>query len=126
ARTGIYSGEGYRWNINVGGAQGKLYYQLGLSQLRQETFPLSKDFTPVEYQIITTERMHSAMMSKRVLKSDIHLLKIRNTHWDMCCKTDRRAILHIWVIVHDFGIGRPGINRACTSSVTPDWANSAA
>ena len=51
ARTGIYSGEGYRWNINVGGAQGKLYYQLGLSQLRQETFPLSKDFTPVEYQM---------------------------------------------------------------------------
>ncbi|RZF60073.1 TonB-dependent receptor plug domain-containing protein [Sphingobacterium corticibacterium] len=51
ARTGIYSGEGYRWNINAGGAQGKFYYQLGLSQLRQETFPLSKDFTPVKYQM---------------------------------------------------------------------------
>src|SRR5690606_40906431 len=81
---------------------------------------------PWNIKWITTERMHSAMMSKRVLKSDIHLLKIRNTHWDMCCKTDRRAILHIWVVVHDLGIGRPGINRACTSSVTPDWANSAA
>ncbi len=50
ARAGGYSGEGYRWNANVGGIHGKIYYQLGLSQLMQKTFPLSKEFVPVAYQ----------------------------------------------------------------------------
>ncbi len=51
ARVGGYSGEGYRWNVNAGGIHGKVYYQLGLSQLTQKTFPLSKDFVPVTYQM---------------------------------------------------------------------------
>ncbi|AYB29672.1 TonB-dependent receptor plug domain-containing protein [Chryseolinea soli] len=45
ARVGAFSGEGFRWNVNAGSNLGKYYFQLGLSQLKQNYFPLSKDFT---------------------------------------------------------------------------------
>lgn len=49
-RAGIYSGDGYRWNVNAGSRLGKFYYQVGASQLKQKDFPLSKDFVHRKYQ----------------------------------------------------------------------------
>src|SRR5690554_5823247 len=43
-RIGSFSGEGFRWNLNAGSNLGKFYFQLGLSQLKQDHFPLSSDF----------------------------------------------------------------------------------
>lgn len=43
-RIGSFSGEGVRWNLNAGSNLGKFYFQLGLSQLKQDHFPLSSDF----------------------------------------------------------------------------------
>jgi iron complex outermembrane receptor protein len=49
-RAGGFSGNGYRWNVNAGSRLGKFYYQVGLSQLKQETYPLSADFKPRKFQ----------------------------------------------------------------------------
>ncbi|SEI45760.1 iron complex outermembrane recepter protein [Dyadobacter koreensis] len=49
-RAGIFSGDGYRWNVNAGSRFGKFFYQVGASQLKQETFPLSEDFKQKKYQ----------------------------------------------------------------------------
>lgn len=49
-RAGVYSGNGYRWNVNAGSRIGKFYYQLGASQLKQDSYPLSKDYKPRKYQ----------------------------------------------------------------------------
>lgn len=49
-RAGILSGDGYRWNVNAGSRFGKFFYQVGASQLKQETFPLSKNFKKRRYQ----------------------------------------------------------------------------
>lgn len=49
-RIGAFSGEGFRWNLNAGSNLGKFYFQVGASQLKQETFPMSSDFTPRRYQ----------------------------------------------------------------------------
>ncbi len=49
-RVGAFSGEGYRWNLNAGSNLGKVYFQLGLSQLKQDNFPMSGDFKPLQYQ----------------------------------------------------------------------------
>ncbi|MFT4092745.1 MAG: TonB-dependent receptor plug domain-containing protein [Niabella sp.] len=51
ARAGLFSGNGYRWNVNAGSRLGKFYYQAGISQLKQTTFPLSDKFKPVRYQM---------------------------------------------------------------------------
>ncbi|REA63837.1 TonB-dependent receptor [Dyadobacter luteus] len=49
-RAGVFSGEGYRWNVNAGSRFGKFFYQAGASQLKQKTYPLSADFVPRRYQ----------------------------------------------------------------------------
>ena len=49
-RAGVFSGDGYRWNVNAGSRLGKFYYQVGASQLKQNDFPLSKDFVHRKYQ----------------------------------------------------------------------------
>jgi iron complex outermembrane receptor protein len=49
-RAGIFSGDGYRWNVNAGSRFGKFFYQVGASQLKQQTFPLSSDFKKRRYQ----------------------------------------------------------------------------
>lgn len=49
-RAGVYSGNGYRWNVNAGSRLGKFYYQVGASQLKQDTHPLSADFKPRKFQ----------------------------------------------------------------------------
>lgn len=43
-RAGVFSGDGFRWNLNAGSNLGKYYFQVGLSQLKQTFFPLSNDF----------------------------------------------------------------------------------
>ncbi|MGA0556353.1 TonB-dependent receptor plug domain-containing protein [Larkinella sp. VNQ87] len=43
-RAGLMSGPGHRLNLNLGSNLGKFYLQASASQLRQETFPLSKQF----------------------------------------------------------------------------------
>ncbi|GAB2546907.1 TonB-dependent receptor plug domain-containing protein [Spirosoma aerophilum] len=45
-RAGLLSGQGHRLNLNLGSNLGKFYLQGSASQLKQETFPLSKDFVP--------------------------------------------------------------------------------
>jgi len=45
-RAGLLSGQGRRLNLNLGSNLGKFYLQGSASQLKQETFPLSKDFVP--------------------------------------------------------------------------------
>lgn len=50
ARFGVFSGEGIRWNLNAGSNLGKFYFQLGLSQLRQDNFPMSSDFRARAFQ----------------------------------------------------------------------------
>ncbi len=49
-RAGVFSGGGYRWNVNAGSRLGKFFYQVGASQLKQDTYPLSGDFKPRKYQ----------------------------------------------------------------------------
>lgn len=49
-RAGIFSGDGYRWNVNAGSRFGKFFYQVGASQLKQTSYPLSSDFKPRKYQ----------------------------------------------------------------------------
>ncbi|MDQ6477934.1 TonB-dependent receptor [Dyadobacter sp. LHD-138] len=49
-RAGMYSGSGYRWNVNAGSRFGKFFYQVGASQLKQDTYPLSADFKHRKYQ----------------------------------------------------------------------------
>jgi iron complex outermembrane receptor protein len=46
-RAGLLSGQGRRLNLNLGTNLGKFYLQGSASQLKQETFPLSAQFTPV-------------------------------------------------------------------------------
>lgn len=43
-RAGLMSGQGHRLNLNLGTNLGKFYLQGSASQLKQETFPLSKQF----------------------------------------------------------------------------------
>jgi iron complex outermembrane receptor protein len=57
-RVGIYSGNGYRWNVNLGSRLGKFYYQVGASQLKQDTYPISKDYKKRKYQ--TTDDRENA------------------------------------------------------------------
>lgn len=45
-RAGLLSGQGHRLNLNLGSNLGRFYLQGSASQLKQETFPLSADFTP--------------------------------------------------------------------------------
>lgn len=45
-RAGLLSGQGHRLNLNLGSNLGRFYLQGSASQLKQETFPLSKDFVP--------------------------------------------------------------------------------
>lgn len=49
-RAGVFSGDGYRWNVNAGSRLGQFFYQVGASQLKQNTYPLSGDFKPRKYQ----------------------------------------------------------------------------
>ena len=49
-RAGVFSGSGYRWNLNAGSRFGKFFYQVGVSQLKQKTFPLSSDFNIRKFQ----------------------------------------------------------------------------
>ncbi|MCA0231216.1 MAG: TonB-dependent receptor [Bacteroidetes bacterium] len=46
ARTGLLSGNGHRLNLNIGAKMGRFYVQGSISQLKQDTYPLSKDFEP--------------------------------------------------------------------------------
>jgi iron complex outermembrane recepter protein len=43
-RAGIMSGNGHRLNLNAGAKLGRFYVQGSVSQLKQNTYPLSKDF----------------------------------------------------------------------------------
>ncbi|GAB3318499.1 TonB-dependent receptor [Larkinella ripae] len=43
-RAGLMSGQGHRLNLNLGTNLGKFYFQGSVSQLKQETFPLSGQF----------------------------------------------------------------------------------
>lgn len=43
-RVGVFSGDGFRGNINVGSNLGKFYVQLGASQLKQDSYPLPSSF----------------------------------------------------------------------------------
>lgn len=45
-RAGLLSGHGHRLNLNLGSNLGKFYVQGSASQLKQETYPLSAQFTP--------------------------------------------------------------------------------
>lgn len=44
ARSGFMSGDGHRLNLNAGSNFGKFYFQGSISQLKQQSFPVSKDF----------------------------------------------------------------------------------
>ena len=44
ARSGLLSGDGHRLNLNAGSNFGKFYFQGSISQLKQQGFPISKDF----------------------------------------------------------------------------------
>lgn len=50
-RAGMYSGNGYRWNINAGSRLDKFYVQLGLSQIKQDYFPVSRDYSAREQEV---------------------------------------------------------------------------
>ncbi len=50
ARVGVFSGDGIRWNVNAGSNLGRVYFQLGLSQLKQDSYPMSEDFEPRRYE----------------------------------------------------------------------------
>lgn len=45
-RAGLLSGRGHRLNLNLGSNLGKFYIQGSVSQLKQETYPLSAQFAP--------------------------------------------------------------------------------
>ena len=45
-RAGLLSGQGHRLNLNIGSNLGKFYVQGSASQLKQDTYPLSAQFTP--------------------------------------------------------------------------------
>lgn len=45
-RAGLLSGNGRRLNLNLGAKLGRFYVQGAISQLKQDTYPLSKDFEP--------------------------------------------------------------------------------
>ena len=45
-RAGLLSGHGHRLNLNIGSNLGKFYIQGSASQLKQDSYPLSGDFTP--------------------------------------------------------------------------------
>jgi iron complex outermembrane recepter protein len=47
-KTGIFSGNGFLWSLNSGLRYQKFYFQLGASQLKQDYFLMSEDFTPVK------------------------------------------------------------------------------
>jgi iron complex outermembrane recepter protein len=47
ARAGLISGDGHRLSLNVGSNLGKFYLQGGVSQLKQDYYPLSGKFEPV-------------------------------------------------------------------------------
>jgi iron complex outermembrane receptor protein len=46
ARSGIMSGDGHRLNLNAGSNFGKFYFQGSISQLKQDSYPLSDQFVP--------------------------------------------------------------------------------
>lgn len=45
-RAGLMSGNGHRLNLNAGAKLGRFYVQGAISQLKQDTYSLSKDFEP--------------------------------------------------------------------------------
>lgn len=48
AKVGLFSGNGFLWNINTGAKSDKFFYQIDVSQIKQDYYPMSKDFTAVE------------------------------------------------------------------------------
>jgi len=50
ARVGVFSGQGFRWNLNAGSNLGKVFFQVGISQLKQDSYPMSEDFEPRRYE----------------------------------------------------------------------------
>ena len=64
-RVGAFSGGGFRWNVNAGSRLGKIYYQVGLSQIKQDHYPLSKDFQLRKYQT-TYDRENSYRDDKKL------------------------------------------------------------
>ncbi len=68
-RVGIYSGDGYRWNVNAGSRFGKFYYQIGASQLKQKTYPLSANFNHRKYQ--TVDDRENAYRDDRKLSAKV-------------------------------------------------------
>lgn len=50
ARAGVFSGNGVRANLNIGSNLGKFYVQAGASILKQDSYPLSEDYTPHQYE----------------------------------------------------------------------------
>jgi iron complex outermembrane receptor protein len=46
-RAGLLSGQGHRLNLNLGTRLGKFYAQGSVSQVKQQSFPLSADFVPL-------------------------------------------------------------------------------
>ena len=50
ARAGIFSGDGFRWNVNAGTNLGNFYFQAGISQLKQNFYPLSHDYPSGQYE----------------------------------------------------------------------------
>jgi iron complex outermembrane recepter protein len=49
-KVGMFSGNGFLWSLNTGSGIGKFYFQLGLSQLKQDFFPMSRDFTATKHE----------------------------------------------------------------------------
>jgi iron complex outermembrane receptor protein len=49
-RVGMFSGNGFNWNLNAGSRFGKFYFQAGVSQLKQDYFPLSSDFRGKKFE----------------------------------------------------------------------------
>lgn len=49
-RTGVLSGEGFLWSVNAGSNLGKYYFQVGASQLKQNFYPLSEDWSPRKFE----------------------------------------------------------------------------
>ncbi len=50
ARAGVFSGNGIRWNVNAGSNLGKIYFQIGLSKLKQDSYHMSEDFVPRKFE----------------------------------------------------------------------------
>ncbi|RYU93627.1 TonB-dependent receptor plug domain-containing protein [Emticicia agri] len=68
-RVGVFSGEGFRGNINIGSRLGKFYFQAGASQLKQKTFPLSADFKKRRFQ--QTDNRKNAYRDDRKLTAKV-------------------------------------------------------